>query len=223
MTRTRYAEGGEHEHEPVPGLPAELPSGERILWQGSPTLGALALRAFHVRKVALYFALLIGWRFASSLADGAGVAGAAVQALWTMPMAVLGLGLLVGLAWHARRTTIYTITTRRVVLRFGLALPMTVNVPFTIVESADLRTWRDGTGDLTLALGGSGRIAWLHLWPHARPWKLARPQPMLRGLARPEAVAALLADALAGAPDLKALAPEAAPAAEGHRGPLVHA
>jgi hypothetical protein len=26
------------------------------------------------------------------------------------------------------------------------------------------------------------RIAYLHLWPHARPWKLAAPQPMLRCL-----------------------------------------
>jgi hypothetical protein len=26
------------------------------------------------------------------------------------------------------------------------------------------------------------RIAYLHLWPHARPWQLKRPQPLLRAL-----------------------------------------
>ena len=221
--KQRYADGGEHEHEPVPGLPAELPPGERMLWQGSPTFAALALRAFHIRKVAVYFALVLVWRFVESLGDGAGVIAALGHALWLLPLALLGLGLLAGMAWHGVRTTIYTITTRRVVMRFGLALPMTVNIPFTIVESAGLRHWRDGTGDLTLALGGSGRIAWLHLWPHARPWMLKRPQPMLRGLARPDAVAQLLTDALAGTPDLKALAPQQ-PAADGERSrPLAHA
>jgi hypothetical protein len=222
--RQRYAGGGEHEHEPVPGLPAELPPGERILWQGSPTFAALALRAFHVRKVAVYFALLLAWRLASALYDGEAFGTALAHALWLLPLALLGLALLVGMAWHGVRTTIYTITTRRVVMRFGLALPMTVNIPYTIVESAGLRHWADGTGDLTLALGGSGRISWLHLWPHARPWKLERPQPMLRGLDRPDAVAQLLTDALAGMPDLKALAPAQAPSADADRShPLAHA
>ena len=222
--RQRYADGGEHEHEPVPGLPAELPAGERILWQGAPDVHALALRAFHVRKVAAYFGLLLAWRFASALVEGEGLAASLAHALWLLPLALLGLALLGGMAWHGTRTTLYTITTRRVVMRFGLALPMTINIPFAIIESAGLRGWPDGTGDLTLELGGDGRIAYLHLWPHARPWMLRRPEPMLRGLAQPQAVAALLADALAGTPDLKALACAAQPAAEADRhGPLVHA
>ena len=39
--------------EPIPGLPADLPEGERLLWQGSPAWMSLAVRAFHIRKVAI--------------------------------------------------------------------------------------------------------------------------------------------------------------------------
>ena len=47
------------EFEPVRGLPAMLPPGERLLWQGNPAWRSLAIRAYHVRKVALYFAVLV--------------------------------------------------------------------------------------------------------------------------------------------------------------------
>jgi len=39
--------------DPVKGLPEHLPQGEVMLWQGSPHWQSLALRAFHIRKVAL--------------------------------------------------------------------------------------------------------------------------------------------------------------------------
>ena len=50
----------EHEFEAAPGLPERLPAGERILWQGAPDWRALALHAFHVRKLAIYFAAMMG-------------------------------------------------------------------------------------------------------------------------------------------------------------------
>ena len=51
--------GHEYEFEPQYGLPERLPQGEFIVWQGSPDVGALAASAFHIYKLALYFALLI--------------------------------------------------------------------------------------------------------------------------------------------------------------------
>ena len=44
------------------GLPERLPEGETLLWQGRPSWRQLALRAFHVREIAIYFALLLAWR-----------------------------------------------------------------------------------------------------------------------------------------------------------------
>ena len=48
------------------------------------------------------------------------------------------------------------------------------------MRGADLLARKSGVGDLSLALAGKERIGWLHLWPHARPWHLADPQPTLR-------------------------------------------
>ena len=49
----------EHEWEAAPGLPSALPMGERVVWQGAPDWQRLAVHAFHVRKIALYFALML--------------------------------------------------------------------------------------------------------------------------------------------------------------------
>jgi hypothetical protein len=82
------------------------------------------------------------------------------------------------------RSTVYAITERRLVLRIGVAIPAVLNIPFDRVESVDLRAARDGTGDVTVTLTGNARVAYLLLWPHARPWRYAQPQPALRGRAR---------------------------------------
>ncbi len=46
---------------------------------------------------------------------------------------------------------------------------------------------------MQLAEGDS--IAYLHLWPHARPWRAARPEPMLRCVPQAAQVAQLLSQA----------------------------
>ena len=48
----------EHEVEPIPGLPGQLPPGERILWQGSPDRRVLARTAFRIPLVIGYFGAL---------------------------------------------------------------------------------------------------------------------------------------------------------------------
>ena len=185
----------EHEFEPVRGLPEALPAGERLLWQGSPAAVSLALRAFHVRKVAIYFGLLMAFRAGTELAAGAGAASAAGAALALLPLAVAGVALLGLLAWLTARETVFTITDRRVVLRFGVALPIALNVPFSAVESAALWLHRDGTGDLPLALAAGQRIAYLVNWPYVRGGR--RSQPMLRAIPDAGRVARILAEALA--------------------------
>jgi hypothetical protein len=187
----------EHDAEPVRGLPERLPAGERILWQGAPRWNALARRAFHARKVAIYFGLLVAWTMFSGLHDGEPVRAVLVSAAGTALLGALAVGLLIGLAWICARTTMYTITNRRIVMRIGMALSLTLNVPFRIVRSADLRRFPDGTGDIPLALGGSGRIGWLNLWPHVRPWSLKHPQPTFRAVAEADRVAELLGKAIA--------------------------
>lgn len=181
----------------IRGIREPLPEGERVLWQGAPSMWGLAVRALHIRKVAIYFCVLLAWRVAASLADGQALAATAAGAAGLAAVAVLGLGLLALLAWLAARTTIYAITSRRVMLRIGIALPIFVNLPFRGIEAVALKAFGDGTGDLPLQLHGTVRLAYLHLWPHARPWRVAQPQPMLRAVRDPLAVAAILKDAIA--------------------------
>jgi hypothetical protein len=187
----------EYEHEPVKGLPEQLPEGEHMLWQGSPRWQSLALHAFHVRKVAIYFGVLAAWRVLSALYDGQPVASFATGLLWLLLAGAAGVALLALLAWLNSRATVYTITSRRLVMRFGVALPMMVNIPFRVIESAALRTFKDGAGDIPLTLDSSSRVGYLHLWPHVRPWRVARPQPALRAVADAQAVANTLSQALA--------------------------
>ena len=193
------SDASEYEFEPVRGLPEALPAGESMLWQGEPDAAALARRAFHVRAVAIYFGLLVAWRLAAGVADGEPFGTTIVAALWLAALAAAAVGVLVALAWFTARTTVYTITTRRIVIRFGIALPMTVNIPFRIVASAGLKRYPDGNGDIPLVLVPGERLGYLLMWPHARPWRIARPEPMLRGIAHVAVVARLLAGALAAA------------------------
>jgi len=101
------------------------------------------------------------------------------------------------IAWQMGRTTIYTVTTERVMLRFGIALPMTANIPYSLVQSAAVKIGSDGSGDIPVNVKPGNGVSWLIFWPHVRPWSFGNAQPMLRGIPDAERVAGLLADALA--------------------------
>jgi hypothetical protein len=178
-------------------LPEALPRGEYLLWQGKPTLTSTALHVFHVRKVAIYFAALMAWRLEARLYDGATLTDAAIYAVWLAPIAAAGLALLVVLAWLTARSTIYTVTSKRVVLRIGIALSMTVNLPYKAIEAAGLKLFADGSGDIALTPTAGGKLGYAVLWPHVRRWRFSRPQPTLRSIPNARHVADLLSEALA--------------------------
>ncbi len=195
MSAHRHSLGHEHEIEPQHGLPEALPTGERLLWQGSPQKRRIALDVFHLRAVAVYFVLLLGLRFALVQHDTGSVAQALASTSWAAACFAIGLGLLWLLADLTARTTVYTITNRRVVMRIGIVLSLTFNLPYRRIACAQVRRRADGSGDLVLELLPDDKIAYAHLWPHARPWRLTHPQPMLRALAAVDEPAALLTDA----------------------------
>jgi hypothetical protein len=189
----------EHEFEPVRGLPDALPAGEHILWQGAPRWQSIARSAFHTGYLSVYFALVLAARAAAVLIDGGSAAEAAVAVAWLLPLALAAIAIFVVMAWLVGQTTLYTITSRRVVMRVGIVLTVTFNIPFRVIESAGLQKYADGTGDIALALSGDDRIAYVHLWPHVRPWHLKRTQPMLRNVNEAKVVAELLATSIAAA------------------------
>ena len=191
--------GHEHEFEAAYGLPEPLPKGESILWQGAPDFGDLAVRVFHMKKIAVYFVLLMAVRGsylysldAPPMTIFAGVL--LVAGLGLTALAALGI-----LAWLTARTTAYTLTDQRMVMRIGVVLTLTFNLPFKRIQTAGLQLTAKGFGDIPLVLSGGNRIGWLNLWPHVRPWIVAQPQPMLRCVPNAQTVAATFQKAWAAA------------------------
>lgn len=184
-------------------FPERLPVGERVLWQGRPCWRTLVRRGFHLRKLALYLGVLLAWYAATMFASEA-AGSAALATLRMTGVALTPLVLVCLYAWASSRSTLYTITDRRLVLRIGIAVPISINLPFGRVEAAGLKVWRDGYGNIALTLTPGERVAYLVLWPHARPLRMARAEPMLRCIPDAERVAGILAQVLAAGTDTDA-------------------
>ena len=180
--------------EPVRGLPEALPEGEHILWQGSPETLRLARDALGLTWVAGYFAVLTVWRvgvsstyvsFGEALAHG-------------IPFIVVGMLsclLIFGLAYMQARSAVYTLTNKRVAMRIGAALTMTLNLPYTQIGNAGLDVKKSGHGSLAFELIGDTRFSYLMTWPHVKPWQMSKTQPSFRSIADVAKVAEIFSDA----------------------------
>lgn len=198
--------------EPAPGIPAPLPAGEDILWQGKPDTAALARDALKIRWLTGYMLVLALAKAGAVLADG--TAGQALARL--IPYLVLAgatWGVLRLLAWVQARAAIYTITSARVILRVGAALPITYTIPFTCIDNAALSVDpATGIGTLALETGGNMRLSYAVLWPHVRPGHLRQTQPALRCIPDAQVVARIFADAARTAVNEPRIAVAPAPA-----------
>jgi hypothetical protein len=176
----------EHEWEAAPGLPSALPPGEHVVWQGSPSWLELAIHAFHVRKIAVYFVLMLAVQLLNLTAPDSGSGWKAwaeidFKPLWVAAsLYAFALGLLLGTAWLSATSTLYTLTNKRVVMRIGIVLTLTFNLPYKRIAGASIKSYKQGFGDIALALYPEDRIGWAHLWPHQRAWYISQPQPTLR-------------------------------------------
>jgi hypothetical protein len=182
-------------------LPSDLPPGEKVLWFGRPQTFSLLRRAYRADFVALYFAMLAVW---------AAVEGSINGVLAAFAAASVALGLLALLAFMTARTTLYFITNRRVVIRVGVAMTMFHNLPFGQIQSAALRAFADGTGDVAVKPVAGQRVSYWSLWPCARPLRLRDPEPALRAVADAREVARVLSRAMIEANGGHASAPAAA-------------
>ena len=188
-------ESAEHEFEAALGLPEPLPAGEKILWQGAPRWTAMAKHVFRLQWLTVYFAVIVVLQIASVSSSEGGLTEGWSSVALAVFLALVGL-LLVGLlAYWSATTTVYTLTNRRIVMRVGIVLTVTFNLPFKTLRSADLKLYKDGTGDIPMQIATGDKIAFFHLWPHVRPWRLAKPEPMMRCIPEAKQVAVLLTEA----------------------------
>lgn len=180
--------------EPVKGLPERPPEGEVILWQGRPDWWALTREALNLYWIAGYFAVLAIWRFVT-LIDLTGWQFAFRVSTPFLILGVIVCGLLMITAYIQARVTVYTITNRRIAMRIGAALTVTLNLPYTQIANANLDLRKRGTGTIALELMGETRLSYLVCWPHVRPWIIRKTQPALRCIPDAAEVAAMLAEA----------------------------
>lgn len=181
--------------EPIHGLPERLPEGEKVLWQGRPSAMALAFNAFRLRWVIGYFVVLTVFRLAN-LSSTAGTPDQMTGVLTSsLAFGIVSVLLILGLSYAMSRAAVFTITSERVVMRFGAAIRKYVNVPYSKMVSAQLKRKGLRVGDISMQLEGNCP-AYLQLWPFVRPFKYSKPHPMMRGIKDPEEVAQILARAV---------------------------
>ena len=175
----------EYDFEPIRGLPGDLPADEKIIWQGAPDWRVFARSALYTRWVTGYFVMLAAF---------AAVTGSIGGAIATGLAGLAALGLLAVFAVLVAKTTVYTITNKRIVFRIGIALNKCINLPLRVIGAAELRAHGGGFGDICVSLTSAHRLGYAVFWPHVRPFHFREPQPMLRALPDVEQVAQLLAE-----------------------------
>ena len=188
-------QSAEYEFEAALGLPEPLPQDEVILWQGAPNWISMAKHVFRLQWLSLYFAVIVIWQAISVSSSEGGLAAGWSSVALAFFLAVIGLVLVGLLAYWSATTTMYTLTNRRIVMRVGIVLTVTFNLPYKTLGSADLKLYKDGTGDIPMQIATEDKIAFFHLWPHVRPWRLATPEPMMRCVPNAKVVAAILTEA----------------------------
>ena len=197
MSQTATSSDHDHEdYEPTPGLPEALPEGEHILWQGGPTTMSIARRVFYFRFVTAWFVLIALWTIWAGIYDGQQV-GIVLRntTILIMPL-VAALSVLWVLARVISGTTLYTITNKRLVIRAGVAILKSINIPFQSIAAAGVKINRDETADIPVGLVPGQRIAYLALWPHVRGLMSRDIQPVMRGVPDGRKAAAILSRAL---------------------------
>ena len=201
-------ESVEHEFEAALGLPEPLPAGETILWQGAPSWTAMAKHVFRLPWLAVYFAVIVVLQVFSVAGSEGGLSEGWSSVALAVFLALIGLLLIGLLAYWSATTTMYTLTNRRIVMRVGIVLTVTFNLPYKTLRSADLKLYADGTGDIPMQIATEDKIAFFHLWPHVRPWRLAKPEPMMRCIPEAQQVAELLTEAWKASTGLSKIEPQ---------------
>ena len=180
--------------EPIEGLPELLPKGEVILWQGRPNWLRLTIESLNLWWVIGYFGLLAAWRFLSVIDYMPFGTAISASIPFLFVAAFVGL-LLCGVGYIQAKETLYTITNRRVVMRIGAALTLTLNLPFTKIDNAAVAKKRGGFGNIAFETSGDTKFSYFVLWPHARSWYFGKPQPTLKCIPDIEKVSSILGEA----------------------------
>ena len=180
--------------EPIRGLPERPPEGEVILWQGQPNWLRLSVDSLNIWWVLGYFIFLFFWRFVS-VSDMMPIYQAVLVSLPFLALGLIVTLLLMLVGFIQANATVYTITNKRVVMRIGAALTVTLNLPFTEIENAAIASSSKNFGSIVIDTKQDSKFSFLVLWPHARAWHFKKPQPSLKCIPNAAEVAEILSNA----------------------------
>ena len=183
--------GHTHEFEPTFGFPESLPTSEKVLWQGGPCAWLIARRIFFLPYLFVYF-LIFSCLALVFNSEALTLKDLFIKFLSYMSLGMVAIFILLAISYLISSTTVYSITDKRVVMRIGIVLNLSLNVPFSKIETAACKAYPDKSGDISLNLVPDNKIAYLHLWPHCRPWFFSSPRPRLSCLKDIEVVASCL-------------------------------
>ena len=148
--------------EPIRGLPERPPEGEVILWQGQPNWLRLTVESLNVWWILGYFIFLFVWRFIS-VSDLMPLNQAVLVSLPFLALAMIVTLLLMLVGYIQAKATVYTITNKRVVMRIGAALTVTLNLPFTEIENAAIASSSKNFGSIAIDTKQDAKFSFLVL------------------------------------------------------------
>ena len=99
-----------------------LAPGETLVWTGKPSWRRVARDAMHLRGVTAYFGLLFVLDAYQAWMKAIPPHQALHDSVPLVAITALAVAILTAAAWMIGRSR-YTITNRRVILRYGLAVP----------------------------------------------------------------------------------------------------
>ena len=134
------------------------------------------------------------WRFVS-VSDMMPIYQAVLVSLPFLALGLIVTLLLMLVGFIQANATVYTITNKRVVMRIGAALTVTLNLPFTEIENAAIASSSKNFGSIAIDTKQDAKFSFLVLWPHVRAWHFKKPQPSLRCIPNAAEVAEILSNA----------------------------
>jgi len=183
--------GHTHEFEAVFGFPETLPATEKVLWQGRPCFLLVAKRIFYLPHLFCYF-LVLSLLSAGLQSDLLTTKALMADFLLNMFLGTIAIVVLLSISYLVSSTTVYSITDKRLVMRIGIVLNLSLNIPFSQVQAAESKAYSDHSGDISIQLTPRNKIAYVHLWPHCRPWFFSAPRPRISCVKDVETVASVL-------------------------------
>ena len=154
--------------EPIRGLPERPPEGEVILWQGEPNWLRLTVDSLNLWWVLAYFIFLFVWRFIS-VSDLMPIDQALLVSFPFLALALIVALLLLLIGFIQAKATVYTITNKRIVMRIGAALTLTLNLPFTEIENAAIASSSKNFGSIAIDTKNDAKFSFCLLYTSPSP------------------------------------------------------